>query len=185
MILTSITRAGNRWFLGDGENAFYDPAFGIGSGVLSGSELQDERGNVVGCLREDYVTQAKAEVDAAAEARRVAIWLTPGSGQSMEYTKTERQARAAAVDPNPLPENYGALRAQQRATFAARGVNVSIGEIAQGVLQIIDNLDAYQDLIKEERLKAKMLIDDSSDKAGVDAARDAGIAALNAIGAPI
>jgi hypothetical protein len=63
--------------------------------------------------------QALVLIDAQAEACRLQ-WLTPGSGQALEYQETAAEAAAAAVAPDPLdPVKFPMLAAEMQAQIGA------------------------------------------------------------------
>lgn len=62
--------------------------------------------------------EAKFRIDEAAEAARLK-YITPGSGQALEYQEVAREAANYVIDPDPQPSEYPLLNASVQAGEAA------------------------------------------------------------------
>ena len=112
---------------------------------------------------------AARQIDAQAEATRL-LFLTPGSGQALEYTATESDAKRAIATGGLLaPADYPWLAAEQ-AAMAAAGQQVNIGQVAQGVLATMAGWAQVGAQIKRIRRTAKLQIDAAASVADVNAA---------------
>ena len=100
-------------------------------------------------------------VDTAAELKRQA-WLTPGSGQALEYEAT--RAEAAAYQPGQPAGTYPMLEAEVAALTAA-GIAIDLDTVADHERDQIFLLDAAMAAIKAARRTAKIRIE----AAGVEA----------------
>ena len=117
-----------------------------------------------------------SEIDSAAEAARQR-YITPGAGQAMEYLQkaTEAEAFITANYPEGNLADYPYVQARANAT----GTN---GQTAAD--SIIATRDAWLILgaaIGQARESGKFTVEAAADLAGVDAARDAALAALAAL----
>jgi hypothetical protein len=106
--------------------------------------------------------QAKAQIDRAAELARAA-WVTPGTGQAMEYARTGAEAEALRVAGHGDDDAalYPMLAAEAAALRAA-GQEVSLAGIAAGVLRRIAECDEALAAIKQVRLHAKTQVDQAT-----------------------
>jgi hypothetical protein len=112
---------------------------------------------------------ACAAIDAEAERRRMLL-LTPGAGQALEYQHTAEEAARADAAPDPLdPVAYPFLAAEQQALLATVG-EVSLRDVALAVLTDRAAWLAYGAAIKAARRRAKLMIREAGDAAGVAAA---------------
>ena len=109
---------------------------------------------------------ACAAIDAEAERRRMLL-LTPGEGQALEYQHTAEEAARAVAAADPLdPVAYPFLAAEQQALLATVG-EVSLRDVALAVLTDKAAWLAYGAAIKAARRRAKLLIREAGDAAGV------------------
>jgi hypothetical protein len=112
--------------------------------------------------------QLQVRVDAEAEVCR-RLFVTPGSGQAMEYTATEAEARAlvALADPGSAdPADYPFLQADR----AAHGGTPTLLAVADQVLAQADAWRIAGGAIKQLRLAAKRAIDAAGDATAARAA---------------
>lgn len=110
---------------------------------------------------------ALAAVDAAAEQARLA-WITPGSGQALEYEMTAREAAAAAAATDPLdPEVYPHVEAE-RSARASVGQNLTLREVATAVAAEGEAWSAASAKIKRVRRGAKLRLETAATIADVD-----------------
>ncbi len=103
------------------------------------------------------IKRAQGRVDVAAEAARL-TFITPGSGQALEYQATQTQALAAAAAADPLDVAlYPWLVAEQSAQAAA-GVTVTLRTVATQVIALTNAWETAGAAIKETRRAAKLQI---------------------------
>lgn len=112
---------------------------------------------------EDLCTEAKARVDAAAEAYRL-TYITAGIGQAMAYTQKLDEARAYLADTN-------LTAAECPHIFAEVGIT---GETAGAVAQVVVDMHAAWQIksasIEHKRLAAKAAIDAAETAEEINAA---------------
>ena len=108
--------------------------------------------------------EAAAQVDTAAEAARL-LFITPGSGQSMEYVATEAEARAFVAAPTENPADWPWLNAERLAS----GGTMTVAQIAQQVLEMANAWRSVGAEIKRTRRAAKVAIESA---ATIGAVRD-------------
>lgn len=102
--------------------------------------------------------QATMQIDQQAEAARLQF-LTPGSGQAMEYAATEQEALKAKDAADPLnPDDYPWLKAEQDA-LAAAGQTATLRDVVNAVLAQREAWYQAGVAIKEIRRGAKMKVD--------------------------
>ena len=116
---------------------------------------------------------AERSVDAQAEARR-ALMLTPGSGQALEYDRTEREARAyaAAGFQGYTAALYPMIEAERLAVQDATGVLPAPQDTAQSIITLADASTTYGAAIKRVRRSAKLALEAATTLADVRAALD-------------
>jgi hypothetical protein len=106
--------------------------------------------------------QLQTQVDAEAEAARLR-YLTPGSGQALEYQATEADARsftaAHLAGANPDIGAYPFLLAEADAIEAATGAAPDAVEVATSVIAQADAWVAAGAEIKRLRRGAKLAIE--------------------------
>jgi hypothetical protein len=105
-------------------------------------------------------------IDTAAERLRQTV-LTPGAGQMAAYQAKEGQARALLVDPAPTEGDYPDIFNEIGITAA------SAGEVAMAVLAAAEKWRTYGRAVERVRLSAKKAVAETSDLAGLLAAREA------------
>ncbi len=118
-----------------------------------------------------YKLAASTTIDAAAEQARL-IFLTPGSGQALEYSATQADAEAALrQDPSATlkPEDYPWLSAEQAALHQV-GQDVTLLQVAHGVIAQMTAWDSVGAHIKLIRRTAKLQIDAATNFAQVQSA---------------
>lgn len=103
---------------------------------------------------EEIRAEALARIDAEAERER-ARYLTPGSGQALEYNATAAEAAAIQDDPDPQPAAYPMLEAERQA-LAAVGVSASLQDVAAQVLAEESGWRSIGAAIKTVRRAAKL-----------------------------
>lgn len=121
-----------------------------------------------------YKIAASAQVDAAAETARL-LYLTPGSGQALEYQQTQEDAvRALAQDPNATlaASDYPWLASEQAALHQV-GQDVTLRQVAQAVLEQTQAWATIGTQIKTMRRTTKLRIDAAKTFAEVQSALDA------------
>ena len=101
--------------------------------------------------------RALASIDAAAEAART-LFLTPGSGQALEYQATQADAERAVADPEPLTAAAYPWLEAERLALAAVGTAATLSEVADLVLQQQAAWTQVGAAIKEIRRTAKMQV---------------------------
>lgn len=111
-------------------------------------------------------------IDAAAELARQSF-LTPGSGQALEYSATETEARAVlavlAAGGTPDSADYPFVQAEVLA-LAATGQTVTLADAAAQVVVEADGWKAVGSAIKEIRRAAKMRVEQATTAAEVQRA---------------
>lgn len=115
---------------------------------------------------------ARARVDASAEQARLAF-ITPGSGQALEYQATQAEALAvlaAGVEPSAASAPW---LAAERDAMAAVEVTVTLLEVAGQVVALQAQWVQAGAAIKRIRRKAKMLIGAAGTPAEIEAIRAA------------
>lgn len=114
---------------------------------------------------------ALQQVDRAAETARLRF-LTPGSGQALEYQATEVEARAyaAAGYLEFDPETYPFLQAERLAVQAATGALPEAQATAQAVIAQADAWRQAGSAIKAFRRAAKLRIEAATAQAEIQAA---------------
>jgi hypothetical protein len=123
----------------------------------------------------DYKSQAKDAIDqAAGRARARYITVAPGQEATYQAKAIEADAYVAAGRPADTAP-YPILTAEAQ----ARGVSVS--QIADLVRTTRDQWAQLAAAIEGIRIGGKLAVDAAADHAGVDAARDAAIAQLEAV----
>lgn len=114
--------------------------------------------------------QLKTQVDTAAEAARLK-YITPGSGQALEYQAVTEEARRYQSDPAPIAMNYPALSASlgidRNPTSGA--IAATLAEVAAGVLYMQAQWSAVGSAIRHTRLKTKADIDAATTEAAARA----------------
>lgn len=101
------------------------------------------------------------QIDIEAEYNRLKF-LTNGSGQSLEYTKTADEALAANSAPDPLePTAYPWINAEWQA-LASIGVNMSFRDVVNVVFEQVMLWTQFGSFIKEVRRSTKMKVDYST-----------------------
>lgn len=120
--------------------------------------------------------QAMAEIDSQAEAAR-ALWITPGSGQTLAYEAKRREAERWIDDSAPDPVTY-----PWAAGRAARLNGVTVGAVAVGQVQAV--IDEWTAKVAAWEA-AGIAIEDIREQAKEDIAAAADIAAVEAILAAI
>lgn len=117
---------------------------------------------------------AKTSIDQAAEVARMSF-VTPGAGQQAVYTEKGDQARQAAAEADPDPDDYPLLKA-------------SIGIEGDTLADVIAVVEATRTawlgvaaLIEAARLGGKKNVTAAEDAAGVTSARDTALKTLAAI----
>lgn len=110
---------------------------------------------------------ALRRIDAEAEAERQR-YVTPGSGQAMEYQETAAEALACQDDDNPDPADYPMLVAEQEA-LAEVGVTVTLHEVAAQVLAERAGWGAIGAAIKRVRRALKMQVEAATSAAQIEA----------------
>lgn len=122
-----------------------------------------------------YKRAGRFLIDVTAEQARLR-YVTAGSGQAMVYLKKGDEADAYVLAGYPADTSgYPFIEAEINATGKTKEVAAD---------DIVAQRNAWVILgasIEEERLGGKKAIDDATDEAGVDTARDATIIALDAI----
>lgn len=145
--------------------------FTNGGNTYLGMTVKDLRGADV---REDVILEAvkahlSVSIDTAAENAR-SIWITPGTGQSMEYDRVQQEADAAIKAPS------SATAAKYPMLAATIGIDIDpdTGKAAADVLGVARSVQAARDFwtekgaaIRAARLKGKAAI---AEAATVDAA---------------
>jgi hypothetical protein len=117
---------------------------------------------------EEIRADARAEVDRQAEdARR--RFITPGSGQALEYEQTRAEAEAADLAADPLDPAVFPMLEAERAALEAAGVTVTLRQVCQQVLAEFAAWQATGAEIKRVRRTAKLQIAAAPDRAAVDA----------------
>ena len=107
-----------------------------------------------------------AQVDIEAEYNRLKF-LTNGSGQSLEYTKTSDDAMRAYSAPDPLdPTQYPWINAEWQAILSVGGT-ISFRDIVNIVMGQVIAWTQFGSFIKEVRRTVKMKIDASTTNAEV------------------
>jgi hypothetical protein len=103
--------------------------------------------------------EVQAQIDAEAEKARLRF-ITPGSGQALEYTKTEIEARTYLADPAPVESSkaWPWLSAEQAAQHAL-GKDPTLGQIAEQVIIQAQAWAVVGPIIKTIRRQAKMAVD--------------------------
>ena len=123
----------------------------------------------------EYKTIAKYSVDSAAERARLR-YITNGAGQALVYQKKEEEARAYVTAGYPADTStYPFVEAEINATGKTKEAAAD---------DIVAQADAWITTgasIEEQRLAGKKAVDDAVDTAGVDTAKDAAVALLDAI----
>ncbi len=118
------------------------------------------------------VTEAKREIDAAAEVARLRF-ITAGSGQAMVYERKGQEADAAAADPSPAAADYPLLAAEVGITAPDTGDEaVDIAAVASAVLAQRDLWVPVAAAIEATRLSAKQAVDAAADEAAIQAVLD-------------
>lgn len=114
--------------------------------------------------------ELKAGIDAAAEAARLK-YITPGSGQALEYQAVTEEARALQADQNPSPANYPNLQASVGIDIdPATGLaSTDIHGSARSVLAMQGAWAAVGAAIRQTRLTVKAAIDAAGDVASARA----------------
>ena len=122
---------------------------------------------------EAFKASASLQVDQAAETARLRF-LTPGSGQAMEYQQTLAEAdQALSANPGQTlpPEAFPFLAAEQQA-LASVGLHRSLADVA---LDVRGQMEAWAPVgaaIKQIRRGAKLRIDAAASLAEVHAVLD-------------
>lgn len=109
---------------------------------------------------------AAADVDVQAEAARLRF-ITPGAGQSLEYSATEAEARAfVAANGAGDPDDWPWINAERLAAGGA----ATMAQVAQQVLALADAWRATGAEIKRVRRAAKLQVEAATTIAAVRAA---------------
>lgn len=126
------------------------------SPVRVGGEWQQAWNTRVETAQElaDAKSQALSDIDRAAEATRLRF-ITPGAGQSLEYTATEAEARAYLAAPTGDPAEWPWLNAER---LASGGV-ATISAIAQQVVTLAEAWRNTGAEIKRLRRSAKLAVE--------------------------
>ena len=101
--------------------------------------------------------EAARRIDAAAEGIRT-IFLTPGSGQALEYQATGEEALRWASDPSPNIDNYPMLKAEWKAMLVG-DPDVPAEQAAQDALANAQLWTVVGAAIKEVRRSAKVAVE--------------------------
>ena len=123
----------------------------------------------------DYKSKAQDAIDQAAGRAR-ARYITVAPGQEATYQAKAAEADAYVVAGRPADTTpYPILTAEAQ----ARGISVS--DMADMVRTMRDQWTQLAAAIEGIRIGGKLAVDAAADHAGVDAARDAAIAQLEAV----
>lgn len=120
-----------------------------------------------------FKAAALISIDIAAEQVRL-TFLTPGSGQALEYQETQADALSAlSQDPSATltAADYPWLAAEQDALHQV-GQEVTLRQVAQAVKTQMDAWSTVGAAIKFQRRAAKLRIDAASNFGEVQAALD-------------
>lgn len=122
---------------------------------------------------EEPIERARARairaIDQAAESARQ-LWITPGSGQAMEYQESSDEAARAIAAADPLdPADYPWLAAEQAAQ-AQVGQMLTIRQVAQITAGTRAAWVSAGSTIKELRRAAKLRVAEATTPGEVDAA---------------
>ena len=120
----------------------------------------------------DAQTDACSRVDTVAEQVRLK-YLTPGSGQAMEYEEAYRQALEFVSNPSG---HYSMLEADVEA-----GLCETVEEAASAVIAMRQKWEQAGQTIRQIRLCAKRRIREATDTATVVRIREQAIAELQAV----
>jgi hypothetical protein len=123
---------------------------------------------------------AKRAIDAAAEEAR-SRYITPGSGQAMEYLESYQQAKAKLADRDAeTPMVAADVVAGTRSPFTAAPIQSEI-EAAQVIVFMYEQWLQVGAMIRQGRLQAKAQVDSATTQAEVAQIREQAIAQLRAI----
>ena len=116
-------------------------------------------------------TAAKQKIDAEAEAER-ARYLTPGSGQALEYKRTQEEADRWAADPDPAEADYPMLVAERDALIdsGADPAATLASVVTQVQAEAAQWIDQVGPAIKRLRRTHKMRVDAATTPAEIDMA---------------
>lgn len=115
---------------------------------------------------------AKRQIDEAAEKTRLK-YITPGSGQAMEY---EAAAKEAERYVEGKPGTYRMLQADVDA-----GLSADLVVAAASVLGMRAQFDVVGSAIRTVRLSAKRQVDEAATQAEIAQLREAAVASLAAL----
>ena len=116
---------------------------------------------------DDAKAVAKATIDDAAEAAR-RRWITPGSGQALEYEQTRSEAEAAQSAADPLDAaDYPHLEAE-RLALESVGTALTLREVAQSVIDTEAAWTTASAEIKRLRRTAKLQVDAAASEAEIN-----------------
>jgi len=181
MVMNAVIERGvvSARFDGDTEIEPVNPDFL--SGVLGedGVIYEHDGRTVAGYAVDRYRAAAVAAIDAAAEAARARI-VTPGSGQAMSYLAKETEARrvvAGEIAASPLLDPLVGVEVDP----ANGTVAADLATVAAIILAQADAWKAIEGALDAARRSAKIAVAGAADVAAIDAARDAGVAAIEAV----